>query len=511
MVSSNAVIIGRGIQCAFCLVFPLLALSAQARPASVRYLLQYTTPGDSFVQISLEFEPAIPAPAVFVIPRTYPGGYSLVPYDSFVEHASARSAREKPLSMKKEADGPRWDIGGRGESVSRIEYRVNIVRMEQELLSAVDSSKVRPRYLGALGYSVFGYVDGLEDRPINLQLEGPHDWPVLTTLAPASSSANQATAQAENYYALADSEVLMGPDLQVRRLPGKIPLVLAVYAEGDEDLALEGQLARAALDKVQAYFGTIPLQQYTVQLELLRPLPGHEYDFSQEHLDSGTFSLSVARAITKTSSNLARQAALFNYAHHMAHCWIPKRAYGVGYMPFTWEMPPVIDTIWFNEGFGRYAAIAALADALPIEEGNAFRETHLAGLRNVLAEAPHFIQAMPLLVLSREASFMYERDFRIGQNVFARGALMAAEIDDRIRKRTHGKKSLRDALLYLLQRNQALPEPFKTDELPGMLSESTGVDVHDIFDRWMLPNPVPQATSSRVESIKAVPLREAQF
>jgi predicted metalloprotease with PDZ domain len=161
-------------------------------------------------------------------------------------------------------------------------------------------------------------------------------------------------------------------------------------------------------------------------------------------------------------------------------------------MPFTWEMPPVIDTIWFNEGFGRYAAIAALAQALPSNEGDAFREAHLAGLRRVLAEAPHFIQAMPLLVLSREASFMYERDFRIGQNVFARGALMAAEIDDRIRKQTKGEKSLRNALLYLLQRNQASPEPFNTDELLKMLSDSSGVDLHDIFDRWMSPNPIPE-------------------
>jgi predicted metalloprotease with PDZ domain len=452
--------------------------------------LQYTTSGDSFVQISLEFAPAIPAPVVFVIPRNYPGGYSLISYDSFVESANASSGESKSLSIEKEADGPRWDIGSRGESIARIEYRVNIARMEQELLSAVDSSKVRPRYLGALGYSVFGYVDGLEDRPINLKLEGPHDWPVLTTLAPASSSANQAMAHAENYYALADSEVLMGPDLQIRRLPGKIPLVLAVYAEGDEDLTLESQLAREALDKVQAYFGTTPFRQYTVQLELLRPLPGHEYDFSQEHLDSGTFSLSIARAISQKSSDRARQTALFNYAHHMAHCWIPKRAYGVGYMPFTWEMPPVIDTIWFNEGFGRYAAIAALADALPIEEGIAFRETHLAGLQKVLAEAPHFIQAMPLLVLSREASFMYERDFRIGQNVFARGALMAVEIDDRIWKQSQGKKSLRDAFRYLLRRNQASAAPFKTDELARIISDATGADVHDIFDRWMSPNPL---------------------
>ena len=78
---------------------------------------------------------------------------------------------------------------------------------------------------------------------------------------------------------LADSEILMGPDLKVARLPGKIPLVMAIYAEGAVDAALEGQLARDALDRVQAYFGDTPFPQYTVQLEFLKPLAGPRLQF----------------------------------------------------------------------------------------------------------------------------------------------------------------------------------------------------------------------------------------
>ncbi len=415
-----------------------------------------------------------------------------MPYDSFVEEPAGFSSDNAKLSMQKEPDGPRWDVGHHGESISRIDYRVNIVRMERELLSAVDSSKVRSGYLGALGYSVFGYIDGQENHPIELRIDGPHGWPVLSTLS-STLFTSTATAQAANYYTLADSEVIMGPDLQVRRFPGKIDLVLAVYAEDKEDIALEGRLARDALDMVQSYFGTTPFQQYTVQLELLRPLPNHEYDFSQEHLDSGTFSLSISRAITSESSERARQASLFNYVHHMTHCWIPKRAYGVGYLPFTWEMPPVIDTIWFSEGFGRYATIEALANAMAGDEGRAFRDRQVAGLRNTLMDAPPFIQQMSLLLLSREASFMYERDFRIGQNIFARGAVMAAEIDDRIQQQSHGKKSLRDGLRLLLQRCQTSGQPFKIEDLPGIFAEAGGVDVHDIFDRWMSATPTSSA------------------
>jgi predicted metalloprotease with PDZ domain len=69
---------------------------------------------------------------------------------------------------------------------------------------------------------------------------------------------------------------------------------------------------------------------------------------------------------------------------------------------------------------------------------------------------------------------------------------MAADIDDRIQKQTQGKKSLRDAFQYLLQRNQVSATPFKTDELARMISDATGADVREIFDRWMSPNPIPK-------------------
>jgi 7,8-dihydropterin-6-yl-methyl-4-(beta-D-ribofuranosyl)aminobenzene 5'-phosphate synthase len=467
----------------------LLAAGAYAQSA-VHYELRYAAAGDSAVSIQITLPQPAKAPAALVIARNYPGGYQQVPYDSFVEGVTGLAPDGKSLAVAKDADGPRWALGKKGESVQRIAYRVDIARMEAQIHDAVSSSKVRPGYAGLLGYSVFGYVDGLADRKIELRVDGPSGWPVLTTLA---------SATAADFDTLADSEILMGPELKVSKLAGKIPLVMAIYAEGPVDAALEAQLARSALDRVQAYFGDTPFPQYTVQLELLKPLPGHDYNFSQEHVDSGTFSLSVDFALSAQSSERDRTRAQFNFAHHMAHCWIPKRAYGAGYKPFTWEMTPVIDTIWFNEGFGRYAAIAATVDAMPAADGKAFRDRHLAGLRGIVDSAPPFLRRMPLEVLSREASFLYAQDFRTGMNVFSRGALMAAEMDDRIREKTDGAKSLRDALRWLLRWSAEDQRPFQPEDLPRYFAIATGVDTSDILARWMQPLDAPQ---SQVKHLK---------
>ena len=368
---------------------------------AVAYVLDATGAASGRIRVEIALPVPVPAPAALVMPRNYPGGYAFVLYDGTIENVRGVSPDGTTLAAVRDPYGPRWALGKAGERVARVAYEVDVARMEREIHDAVATSKVRPRYAGFLGYSVFGYVDGEERRPASLEVRAPEGWPVLATLAPAvPAPVGKASARAPDYDTLADSQVLMGPALTLSRLPGVIPLVFAAYVEGEADLSLESALARTALDRVQAYFGDAPIRQYTVQLELLKPLPGHGYGFSQEHVDSGTFSLSLARATTAQTSADERDQTLVNYAHHMAHSWIPKRAYGAGYSPHTWEAPPVIDTIWFNEGFGRYAAVQALADGMPPAEGAAFCALTLARLRAILDEAPPFIRKMPLAELS---------------------------------------------------------------------------------------------------------------
>lgn len=465
---------------------PANACAAPARAGSVSYELRYAGEDDPRVSLRISPESPLSAPANLVIPRSYPGGYSFVRYDDFVEDVHALSPDGKSIECKKDADGPRWAIGQAGERISRIEYRVNVGRMEDRIRDSVESSKIRKNYVGLLGYSVFGYIDGLEQAPVSLQVDGPGDWPVLTTLDPRSTVLKgTATAQAASYDILADSQIVMGPGVQFRELAGKIDLLMAVYSEGDEDVNAESKLAREALDRVQDYFGDTPFPAYTVLLELLRPREGHDYNFSQEHDTSGTFSLSIDHATNAHSVGSHNYSALFNYAHHMAHSWVPKRVWGVGYRPFNWELPPVIETIWFNEGFGRYAGMQALAAALPDGERKTRREREVMRTRGYLDAAPPFIKRMPLTLLSQEASFLYAKDFRTGMNIFGRGFLMAAEMDDRIQAQTGGKKSLRDGFRALLAWNAKNQRSLQVDEMTRIISESAGVDVHDIVARWM--------------------------
>jgi predicted metalloprotease with PDZ domain len=480
------------------------------------YRLSYALETPNLVHISIHFAQHAPTPLTLIIPRSVPGGYAQRPYDPFVSNVKAFSdsaphaSQNDAIAVDRDELAPRWMIGKHGApapsiTISRIEYDVNIAKMERDIFSAADTSKIRNGYVGLLGYSIFAFIETRENTPIQLEIQAPTNWPVFTTLAPQVPVAmTTLTAQAANYYALADSQITLGPKIRILRnvvtdSPNSVPLFVSLYSETESaDINLEATLARDALNKIVTYFGSAPFSHYTVVLEYLKPLPPpHEYGFSMEHLESGTFFFDIDHAITAASSANEKESTRFNYAHHIAHSWIPKRCYGAGCIPFNWELTPVIDTIWFNEGFGRYVAIAALADALPPNEAASYRTAKLDRLRNIIATAPDFLQRMSLDELSREGSFIYSDDFRVGMNLFSRGALMAAEMDDAIRAQTSNQKSLRDALRYLLNWTAQNRRAFRTAELPEIFRQATGVDVSSILNARMRPlksalaNPTP--------------------
>ena len=471
------------------LIVVLSALSAAAQPAPdpVAYEFRYAAGGDDTVTVGLAWSVPLAETRALVMPRAIPMGYGEQRYDAFVSDVSATSATGA-TSVPVREEGPRWRLAA---GTTRVTYRVDLRRMEREVHAASDQSRVRDGYLGALGYSVFAFVDGFEARPVRLRVQGPAGWPVVSTLAPRwPVAATPVDTTADDYYALADGQIVMGPKAEVRQLAtAPVPLYLVSYAEGPVDLDRVARLAATAFTRVVAYFGTVPFAHYTLHQELLTPIsPAHEYGMSMEHLGSSTYYLAASAGLTAASTAADDARVLYNYAHHIAHAWVPKRAYGHGYFPFQWELAPVLDTIWFAEGFGQYAAIVAVGagDPNPV----AFRaEMLLRRFRTNVTSAPAFLARLPLVELSRVASTRYAEDFRTGRLVFSRGGLMAAALDDRIQATTGGAKSLRDALRYLVTWTAREHRAFTLDELPGLLREATGVDVSAVVSEWLRPLP----------------------
>ncbi len=482
-----------------------LALAPAETSSHLRYSLTAARAGASGVSPRVQVTIDLPSDfrssrATLVMPRAIPMGYGRQLYDQFVNGLSARTRTGAAASVTRE-DGPRWSIESRAadDAIATIDYQIDLEDMEASILAGGDSSRSRAGFVSILGYSVFAFVEGLEDRAIDLTVSPPDDhpqWPVFSTLAPrAPAAAGLLQTRAADFYGLADSQILIGPGFRVKGLKATPDLFLAIHAEGPVDEAVMAPLAEQAFEALIRYFGSAPFPHFTLLFDYLTPRsPRHSYGFSMEHMESATFGALAEAALTPQSTDRARASWRYNVAHHLAHAWIPKRCAGEGYFPFRWELAPLIDTIWLSEGFGQYAAADALSDVLPAEaDGRPYREMLVeARFRNTLRTMPDFLKRMPLVELSRVASTVYSEDFRTGRTVFSRGGLMAYEMDETLRARTAGRQRLRDALRGLVAWSAREKRPFRIDELSAIFQKATGVDLREAMERGLAALDVPQ-------------------
>jgi predicted metalloprotease with PDZ domain len=367
-------------------------------------------------------------------------------------------------------DGSYFIFDDSEEFLSKVRYSVDIKKMEADLLDASMSSKLRKDYLGLFGYSVFGFVEGLESEAINLMIKTDSSWPVFSTLRPDTKRNNGiASYEVENFAILADAQYLLGNGVQVIRVnEAQIPLFVAAYCETTIDLEAIGRTGSLSLQKLADYFGYIPMPHYTLVYEFLEPLSErHDYGFNMEHLNSMTAHRDINKEI-----NTNRDFG--SIVHHMGHSWVPLRSWGEGYRPFAWQVAPLIETIWLNEGFIWYIAYHKILN----DEGR------LNWWKSNMDNAPDFIKKKSLKELSLLGSTQYASDFRIGKNLFSRGALMAYDLDDYIQKQTKGMKSFKDAILGLLSWSKDNQRAFKYNEIVSIMSKATGVDLSPIWNKW---------------------------
>ena len=350
----------------------LASLWLHAASALISYSLSYH-PIPSLLDIELSLSPELGGNRDFVMPRAVPSGYSLQTYERFVQNVTARSADGVTLAVRR-SDGPRWSIDSSGSGIARLCYTVALKTMEGEILSAVDSSRVRNNYVSILGYSVFGWLDGLQDEAVRVKVNAPSGWSVLMTLNPTLPlPIETASGVARNFYALADSQIVLGSNRSFECLNLSMGAVrrdlnlfcTSLYSEESLglDFALVRSLSVSAMQNVLRYFNSQPFESYTMVLELLRPLSSaHSYGFSMEHLNSSSINVAFGRGVTNSSDADLIQRFQYNLAHHFAHSWLPKRAHGPLYLPFEFEIGPVESDIWFNE------VTRVVAPLLPISQ-----------------------------------------------------------------------------------------------------------------------------------------------
>jgi predicted metalloprotease with PDZ domain len=459
--------------------FFLSAIFCSGITAQVNYSIEYKDSLSSRVKIFIQPVQKIKSSAVFIMPRSVPGAYSMLTYDKFIEEISAISSTGEKLVMRKDrSDAPRWTCTDTGKIISQIVYEVDLRKMESRLSSA-DASIIRPGFAGLLNYSIFGWIEGTEDQPVHCSVRCINQWQIFSTNEPTQQMATGTfNFNTENYFTLADGQLFMGTQLRVKEFKGLVPLFIVSYCQtSDEYLDDYGKQGMMSLEILNEYFGELPFKQYSILLRKALPLETLTAPaLGMEHLQSSTFMGDTSGFRSKPMDKEELIRTMPTYLHHMGHAFMPLRCYGDAYRPYVKEIPPIINNIWFNEGFMWFIPYETLKS-----------ETWAKIFYTNTYKADPQIKKMSLQELSQEASLMYGEDFRLGRAVYSRGASMAIEMNKYLKEKTGGKKSMRDVIRFLYYWSKENKRPFTIAEFPLLINKACGVDLTAIYNKWQLP------------------------
>jgi predicted metalloprotease with PDZ domain len=456
----------------------VLLLAGTAR-AQLGYSLTFTESSPDKVTVSIRLPREHSGRLTFIMPRSVPGAYSMLVYDLFVERPTVVSVTGERTALVRDRSGaPRWSVGDTAKGIIRLEYDVDLKKMESRL-GAGDASIRRPGFAGILNYSIFGWIDGTENERVECTVTAPSSWPIFSSESPTvSPSRGELRFAAENYYKLADGQIFMGPRFRVKHYDAPVPLFVVSYSETeDEYLDDYGKQGVMSMNILKEYFGELPFRQYSILLRKAVPLePSSAPSLAMEHLQSSTFFGGMAELRRAAMSQLDLIQTMPTYLHHMAHSYIPLRSYGDAYRPYVQEIPPIINNIWFNEGFMWYLPYVAL-------KADSWKTRWI----NNTANADPAIKRMTLEVLSQEASTMYGSDFRLGAGIYSRGAMMALEMDAYLKEKSGGTRSMKDVLRYIYNWSKVNKRPFTMAEFPEIIDNATGIRISQIYEKWRAP------------------------
>ena len=137
--------------------------------AQLNYTVSYKDSSSGTLKVSIQASVPLTAPLSFVMPRAIPGHYSSsAVYDKFIMNLYAITDRGEKIAMRKDInDAPRWYYNDTGKLVSRVEYEVNLKKMERTLTPG-EASIIRAGFVGILNYSAFGWIDGTRERTCSM-------------------------------------------------------------------------------------------------------------------------------------------------------------------------------------------------------------------------------------------------------------------------------------------------------------------------------------------------------
>ena len=436
----------------------------------IRYTVRAAEPAVHRGRFALDLADVSEPTVDLVLPSWVPGSYHIVNYVRGFRDLNARAEPGGAVLPVERVDKTRWRIATNGGTTVHVEYTV----YGHELVT--EAFDLTPEHLFVNAALCLPYVDGHLDLPVEVALEVPDDWKVVTELPSAGEHPRR--FRAANYDTLVDEPIDAGRPLVLSIRPSGIPHRISFCGEGGNYDAhrVEEDLTKIVEATVRLV-GDSPLRSYTFFYHL-----ADVHDGGLEHANSN--SCVIVRTVFQPKEDYLRFLGLTS--HEYFHLYNVKRIRPKVLGPFDYTRENYTRLLWWMEGATDYfsdlilrrADLVSTKKFLEIEAKFAKTFLETPGRRQLSLEDASFLTWVDFYQ-------PFEETPNQSVSYYLKGGLVAMCLDLEIRHRTEARASLETVLRTLWNEYGKVGRGLEEDELLPVADRATGLDLSDFFDRYV--------------------------
>lgn len=437
---------------------------------AIRYTIRPVEPTRHRGRFSIDLDGVTEPTLDLVLPSWVPGSYHILNYVRGFRDLVARRGAGGPSLPVDRVDKARWRVTTDGAPVVRVEYSV----YGHDLVT--EAFDLTPEHLFVNAALCLPYVDGHRDEPLDVGLEVPSDWKVVTELEEVGS--HPPRFRAPNYDVLVDSPIDAGRPLVLTIRPAGIPHRISLCGEGgnyeahrlEEDI---GKIVEATIRMV----GESPVTSYTFFYHLT--------DVADGGLEHGTSnSCVVPRTTFQPADSYLRFLALTS--HEYFHLYNVKRIRPKVFDRFDYTTEMYTRLLWWMEGTTDYfsdlvlrrAGLYSPAKFLEVEAKFAKELFETPGRQHLSLEEASWITWVDFYQ-------PFEETPNQSVSYYLKGGLVSLLLDLEIRHRTETRASLETVLKTLWTEYGRVGRGVGEDELRSVAERSTGLDLGPFFAAYV--------------------------
>lgn len=481
----------------------LSTISSILSYAQHTYEVDLTTIKNDVLTVKLHLDKApVNQEVRFSFPATVPGTYATEDFGRFVLSLNAYTTGGQKLRVKKE--GINTYIIYDAKKLQDLEYTVEDI-MDKKVKKNPVFNPVATNFESGKNFlfnngGIFGYFEGEENLPININIKKPQHLFGATSLPSLSCTASLQQFRASSYHQLLDCPILFAePDTAMFDV-GKTKVTIAVYdVSGKKRAKSFYESLKRDMQAVNAFLPDLPVTHYTFLIyvdylpEIGDALKGNlglikkiklALKFKSlgmgalEHGNSSTYYLADFGpniAIKKLSvEEQLTDAAIHEFMHILTPLGLHSQHIG----NFNYTQPVMSKHLWLYEGLTEY-----FAQLIKYKDGVYTPSMYLSVMEGKLREGLKFpVEQMSFTEMSAHVlEKKYQQQY---EQVYQRGAVLGMLLDAEIQRLSQGKKSLIDVVLALNKRYGA-NQSFDEDTFFNEFTAAVHPDLRTFFSTYI--------------------------